>query len=64
MAPPTKPDRDDPEDAPEDEDEPKVAGGHYPPPPPPPDTWDHVADAGNEAPPPSWRWTGDQPFAG
>ena len=67
MAPPTKPERDDPED--EGEDKPRVGGGHYPPPPPPPDTWDHVADADNEEegedggarppkPPAGWRWTG------
>merc|ERR1740130_381057 len=67
MAPPTKPERDDPED--EGEDKPRVGGGHFPPPPPPPDTWDHVADADNEEegedggarppkPPAGWRWTG------
>jgi hypothetical protein len=55
IAPPHRPERDEPEDEPEDK--PRVAGGGQPP-PPPPDDWSHAADAGDEAPPPGWRWTG------
>ena len=56
LMPPSKPEHDHPEQEPEDK--PRVAGGHPPPPPPPPDDWDYAADAEDEAPGPSWRWTG------